>query len=47
LDAQRGSGGTEVLPAVQRAMSMPRQKDISRSIVVVTDGYVSGEEGVF
>jgi Ca-activated chloride channel family protein len=47
LDAQRGSGGTELLPAVQRAMSMPRQKDISRSIVVVTDGYVSGEEGVF
>jgi len=36
-----------LLPAVQRAMSMPRQKDISRSIVVVTDGYVSGEEGVF
>ena len=47
LDAQRGSGGTELLPAVQRAMSMPRQKDMSRSIVVVTDGYVSGEEGVF
>jgi Ca-activated chloride channel family protein len=47
LNDQRGAGGTELLAAIQRAMSVPRQQDISRNIVVVTDGYVDGEEGVF
>jgi len=47
LEQQRGGGGTELLPAIQQAMSLPRQESISRSIVLVTDGYVSGEQGVF
>jgi Ca-activated chloride channel family protein len=47
LEEQRGAGGTELLPAVQRAMSFPRQQNISRNVVLVTDGYISGEEGVF
>ena len=47
LDEQRGNGGTELLPAVQRAMNLPRQQNISRNIVLVTDGYISGEQGVF
>jgi Ca-activated chloride channel family protein len=47
LSSQRGAGGTELLPAIQKAMSMPRQANISRNIVLVTDGYVSGEVGVF
>jgi Ca-activated chloride channel family protein len=47
LDEQRGSGGTELLPAVQQAMNLPRETSISRSIVLVTDGYISGEQGVF
>lgn len=47
LEQQRGSGGTELLPAVQQAMKIPRKATISRSIVLVTDGYISGEEGVF
>jgi Ca-activated chloride channel family protein len=47
LNEQRGNGGTELLPAIQRAMSLPRQEDISRNIVLVTDGYISGEQGVF
>jgi Ca-activated chloride channel homolog len=47
LEQQRGSGGTELLPAVKQAMSLPRQANVSRSIVLVTDGYVSGEQGVF
>ena len=28
-------------------MNLPREQDVSRSIVLVTDGYVSGEQGVF
>lgn len=47
LEQQRGSGGTELLPAIRNAMSLPRQDGISRSIVLVTDGYISGEQGVF
>jgi len=47
LDQQRGSGGTELLAAIKQAASLPRADDYSRSIVLVTDGYVSGERGVF
>lgn len=47
LEHQRGSGGTELLAAVKNAMSIPREDKISRSIVLVTDGFISGEEGVF
>jgi Ca-activated chloride channel family protein len=47
LNDQRGAGGTELLPAIQRAMNVPRQQNISRNVVVVTDGYVDGEQGVF
>lgn len=47
LEQQRGSGGTELLAAIKQAMSVPREATISRSIVLITDGYVSGEQGVF
>jgi Ca-activated chloride channel family protein len=47
LEQQRGSGGTELLPAIKEAMSVPRSANISRSVVLVTDGYISGEQGVF
>ena len=47
LEEQRGNGGTELLPAVKRAMTISRDDALSRSIVLVTDGYISGEQGVF
>ncbi len=47
LQEQRGSGGTELLPAVKQAMAIPKDGGFSRSIVLITDGYISGEEGVF
>ena len=47
LEQQRGSGGTELLPAIKQAMSIPREGNFSRSVVLVTDGYISGEAGVF
>ena len=47
LEQQRGRGGTELLPAIKQAMSLPREGNVSRSIVLVTDGYISGEQGVF
>ena len=47
LEQQRGSGGTELLAAVENAMKLPRAEHVSRSVVLVTDGYISGEQGVF
>ncbi|HUS31695.1 MAG TPA: VIT domain-containing protein [Kofleriaceae bacterium] len=48
IDREQGGGGTELLPAMQRAMKLPRlSKDLSRSFVVVTDGYIGEEAEMF
>jgi Ca-activated chloride channel family protein len=47
IEEQRGSGGTELLPALEQAMRLRHEEGVARSIVLVTDGYVSIEEGVF
>lgn len=40
-------GGTELLPALQRALSLPLSEGTSRSLVLITDGYVSAEDAAF
>lgn len=47
IDAQDGSGGTELIPALRRALAQPLQVDRARSIVVITDGFVSVETEAF
>jgi Ca-activated chloride channel family protein len=47
IDQQRGGGGTRLLPALQKALSFSKTEGFSRSIVIVTDGYVSVEAKVF
>ena len=48
LDNQRGGGGTMLLPALETALNIPNcGRDISRSFVIVTDGYVHVEEEAF
>lgn len=47
IDKQQGGGGTEFLPALNRSLKLPRLENYSRSIIVVTDGYVMVEEDVF
>lgn len=48
IDGQNGGGGTELLPAMQRAMQLPRPADhVSRSFVVVSDGFIAEEPAVF
>ena len=47
MNNQHGGGGTELYPALQRALSMQSDENASRSIVLVTDGYISAEERVF
>lgn len=47
LDGQKGGGGTELLAAVRRAMALPVEEGVSRSLIVVTDGYIAAEREVF
>jgi len=47
LDRFDGGGGTELLPALQHALAMPRAEGMSRIMVVVTDGYVAVEKQAF
>jgi Ca-activated chloride channel family protein len=44
---QRGGGGTELLPALERVLALPRADGVSRSVVIATDGYVTVEEQAF
>lgn len=47
LSKEHGGGGTELLPAMKRAFSSKISEGRSRSVVVVTDGYISVEPEVF
>jgi Ca-activated chloride channel family protein len=47
VERQRGGGGTELLPALKRALRMPKAEGDSRTFVIVTDGYVTVEEEAF
>ncbi len=47
LDRQQGGGGTRLLPALKRALAMPAREGVSRSIVLITDGYVNVEKDAF
>ena len=47
IERQRGGGGTRLLPALKRALSLPKIEGFSRSIVIATDGYVSVEAEAF
>lgn len=47
LASLRGGGGTELLPALSTALAMPLPEGTSRSLVLVTDGYISAEDGAF
>lgn len=47
INNQRGGGGTELLPALEKALKMPRDEDYSTSMIIISDGYVSVEEEAF
>ncbi len=47
IDNQRGGGGTQLLPALRRALGLPAGESVSRSMVVVTDGFVRVETEAF
>lgn len=47
VENEDGGGGTELAAALRDAISIPRDEKMSRNIVVVTDGYISGEKETF
>jgi Ca-activated chloride channel family protein len=48
IDSQRGGGGTNLDTALERALRLPTDtRTTSRSVVLITDGYVSFEDDVF
>jgi len=47
LDQQKGGGGTELLPALKKAFALPQAENISRTIAVITDGYIDIEADAF
>ena len=47
IDQQQGGGSTEIVPALRKITELPKSPDVSRSVIVVTDGYVTVEDEVF
>lgn len=47
IDELEGGGGTELALALRNALAIPAKDEVSRSIVVITDGYIYGEEEIF
>ncbi|NNK56564.1 MAG: VWA domain-containing protein [Desulfofustis sp.] len=47
IEHSRGGGGTELKKAMNRAMNLPKQEGVSRTMVVITDGYIRAEQEVF
>lgn len=47
LEKQRGGGGTRLYSALDKALQLPRKEGCSRTMVVVTDGYIQAERDVF
>jgi len=47
IDKEEGGGGTMLAPAVEEAIAVPAVSGVARNIVIVTDGYISGEREIF
>lgn len=47
LEGQSGSGGTNLLPALNRALNMTGTEDYSRTFVILTDGFVTVEKEAY
>lgn len=47
IDKQEGGGGTELIPALQKALSLKGSDGYARTFVIATDGYVDVERETF
>jgi Ca-activated chloride channel family protein len=47
IDQEQGGGGTELLPALKKALNLKGTEGYSRTFVIATDGYVTVEREAF
>ncbi len=47
IDQMGGGGSTELIPALKRVYAEPKAADVARTVVVVTDGFVTVEREAF
>ena len=47
INNQQGGGGTELLPALKRALALGSGEDLARTFIIATDGYVAVEKEAF
>lgn len=47
IDNEEGGGGTELAPALETALAIPASPGAARSVIAITDGYISGEREIF
>ena len=47
LTTYYGGGSTELIPALRHVYTLPKAPNMSRTVVIVTDGYVSVEQEAF
>ena len=47
LSRHSGGGGTELIEGLKTAIALPTEKDISRSLILITDGFVNAEPEAF
>jgi Ca-activated chloride channel family protein len=47
IEREQGGGGTELGAALDQALELPETKGVSRSTIVVTDGFIDAEAAVF
>jgi len=47
IERQNGGGGTNLLPALRRALALEGTEEYSRTFIIATDGYVSVEKEAY
>ena len=47
ISRERGGGGTELEGALKMALRLPRAPNVSRTVALITDGFIEAEPGAF
>jgi Ca-activated chloride channel homolog len=47
LGNMQAGGSTEIVPALERVAALPKNPEVARTVIVITDGYVTVEDRVF
>lgn len=47
INEQVGNGGTELAPTLQKVLELPANEEAARSVIIITDGYISNEQAIF